>query len=122
MTHRVNCSVPSVRMPSVSSRTSPAKTFTLDGPDIRSVTIASDNDHFAAFGSVILDNFTISSVPEPSSLTLASIASGIVLAYGFLKRRNPQADLLGDLPRGTYRDAATAGGVCGMIRQKMRSR
>ena len=46
----------------------PAETFTLDGPGITSVRIASDAQEFAAFGSVLLDDFTISSVPEPTSI------------------------------------------------------
>ena len=66
----------------------PAETFTLDGPDIRSVVIASNNNHFAAFGSVILDNFTLSSVPEPSSLITATIGALVLLGHQLVRYRS----------------------------------
>lgn len=59
----------------------PAETFRINGPGIASVRIASDNAHFAALGSVILDDFTISTaVPEPSSMVLAVV--GCVAIFG----------------------------------------
>ncbi|MBX9579480.1 MAG: PEP-CTERM sorting domain-containing protein, partial [Gemmataceae bacterium] len=64
----------------------PAQQFSLNGPNIDHVTIASDNGHFAAFGSVILDDFTLSAVPtattpEPGSLVLAGVgAVGVAAA------------------------------------------
>jgi hypothetical protein len=66
----------------------PARAFTLDSPDIRSVVIASNNHHFAAFGSVILDNFTLSSVPEPSSLNTATIGAIVLLGHQLLRHRS----------------------------------
>jgi hypothetical protein len=68
----------------------PASVFTLQGPDIASVQISSNNHHFAGFSAVILDNFTVTSVPEPTSLLLVAIGSVPVLARkarGLLRRR-----------------------------------
>jgi hypothetical protein len=66
----------------------PAETFTLNGPGIRSVLIASDNHHFAAFGAVILDNLTLTAVPEPSSLVLVGLGlAGIAGSVGLRRRR-----------------------------------
>ena len=73
---------------SVFSDISP-KAFTLNGPNIRSVRIASDNHNFAAFSAVILDNFTVTavpSVPEPQSLVLASIGCVMLLGNQVRKR------------------------------------
>ncbi len=65
----------------------PAETFTLDGPNIRSVRIDSNNGHFAAFGSVLLDDFTLTSVPEPSSTTLMALGlAGLAVHAGWRGR------------------------------------
>src|SRR5207247_6436941 len=42
----------------------PAATFTLHGPGITSVRFDSNNQHFAAFSAVLLDNFVLSNVPQ----------------------------------------------------------
>lgn len=57
--------------------------FTLDGPGITSVRFDSQNQNFAAFSAVPLDDFvlTASSVPEPSTLLL--LGSGLVALIGF---------------------------------------
>jgi hypothetical protein len=66
----------------------PAEIFTLLGPGIKSVRIASDNGHFAAFGSALLDDFTLSTaVPEPSSLVLAVLGCVAVFGHQAIKRR-----------------------------------
>jgi hypothetical protein len=69
----------------------PAQTFTLNGPNIESVVIASDNQHFAAFGAVILDNFTLTAVPaavpEPPGLIGASIGGVLLAGYRQWRRR-----------------------------------
>lgn len=67
----------------------PAQTFTLNGPGIESVRIASDNGHFAALGSVILDDFTISTAatPEPSSLVLAVVGCVAIFGYQAMRHR-----------------------------------
>lgn len=61
----------------------PSQTFTLVGPDIERVVVASDNHHFAAFGTVLIDDLNLSNVampsPAPSTFVMA-ICAGITLA------------------------------------------
>ena len=63
----------------------PEEQFTLGGPGIKSVTIASDNHHFAAFSAAILDDFVLSNVVQPdiaaTSLDWNSAQGGIDFAY-----------------------------------------
>jgi hypothetical protein len=62
----------------------PAAVFTLNGHDIRSVTIASDGHQFAAVGSVILDDFTLSNVaPDLAATSLAWDTSNAQVNYGY---------------------------------------
>ena len=42
----------------------PARTFTLNGPGIHSVVIASNSYRFAAFRAMVFDDFTIDSRPD----------------------------------------------------------
>jgi hypothetical protein len=68
----------------------PASTFTLFGPGIRSVRIASDNGNFAAFSAVILDDFTLTAVqavPEPSSIVLIGTGAVVLVGVGLRRRR-----------------------------------
>jgi hypothetical protein len=89
----------------------PAETFTLNGPDIWSVVIASDNHHFAAFSAVILDDFTLTavpaSVPEPSGLITGTIAALVLLGHQLVRRRSRR----GESGRGTARPRNDTGCV-----------
>lgn len=66
----------------------PEQTFTLNGPNIRHITVASNNGHVAAFSSAILDNFRLSavpnSVPEPGTIALVV---GIASVGGMMLKR-----------------------------------
>ena len=53
---------------------SPASTFTLTGSGITSLTISANGFGFTGIGSVPLDDFVLTEVPEPSTLVLAGVA------------------------------------------------
>jgi hypothetical protein len=66
----------------------PAASYNLNGPGITSVRFDSQNEHFAGFGAVLLDNLVLtSSVPEPGTLTLAGIGGLVMAAYVWRSRR-----------------------------------
>ena len=57
---------------------SPAHSFTLTGSGKTSLTVNANGFGFTAIGSVPLDNFVLTQVPEPSITTLGLISLGLV--------------------------------------------
>jgi hypothetical protein len=56
---------------------SPAKSFTLTGDGITSLTISANGFGFTGIGSVPLNDFVLTTVPEPSTLVLWSLMAGL---------------------------------------------
>jgi hypothetical protein len=63
---------------------SPA-TYTLDGPDITSFTISADGFGSAGITSATIDDFTMTTVPEPS--TYAALLGGAALGLAVVRRK-----------------------------------
>jgi PEP-CTERM motif-containing protein len=63
---------------------SPAKPFTLSGSGITSVIISANGSGFTGIGSVPLDDFVLTTVPEPSTIALAALG---LISLGFVVLR-----------------------------------
>jgi hypothetical protein len=63
---------------------SPANSFTLTGNGITSLTVSSNGFFFTGIGSVPLDDFVLTQVPEPSTISIAALS---LISLGFVALR-----------------------------------
>lgn len=71
-----------------------ARTFTLSGNGITSLTISANGFGFTGIGAVPLNNFVLNEVPEPSTMTLAMLglaSAGVVRLRARNRRSQPHA-------------------------------
>ena len=64
-----------------------SQTFTLNGPDISAIRVNANGFNFAALGSMPLDNFNITAVPEPCSFASIGVLSLFCIGNCMLRRR-----------------------------------
>ena len=69
---------------------SPAKTFSLTGNGITSLNISANGFGFTAIGSVPLDDFVLTTVPEPSTIVLGAV--GAVAIGAAIRKRKSRRD------------------------------
>lgn len=69
---------------------SPAHNYTLSGNGITSLTIYSNGYNFTGIGTVPLDHFVLTSVPEPGTLTLAATGIGFLLVLQLRRKRSSE--------------------------------
>jgi hypothetical protein len=66
---------------------SPANMFSLSGDGITSLTFSANGYYFTGIGAPPLDDFVMTTVPEPSTLALLGVCAGGLLTYVWRRRR-----------------------------------